>query len=373
MSKLIPFLVAGLFSSTVFAFDLPSIPSLTKKDTSFKAVPSPDAKKDTLADVSQAKKDSGAPSMQPALPSTGNPVSTSSGLATDPNAVANATTPQTATGANPFTGKSKAFEEKQKELELAKLETLLTEERLKQAAAGEELKYLSIKKRDEVVRTLNKSGSGKTVELPPPIPLDGMDDFTSEPSTSKSSKSSAKSSSSKKGSKSSKKGGKGSDLNTAQTDTLPAASSLPVAPPPPSVDVVGIVDLGGSKMALLKANNATQSAKIGDSTPIGKIEAISEKEVKIGGKSFALKKQGSVKISNPAYVPPPTLQNGQPVFQAPSAQATPPSVTEQASGSNLSSDAVPAPFVTSLDSASPSYNTAGTLSGGVKLPPLNLK
>lgn len=157
-------------------------------------------------------------------------------------------------GVNPFLGTPINFENTKQQLELAKLQTQLLDEQVKQRAAEIDLKQLP-KKRDVELRKLMYGAGGASADIPA-IQLDG-----GAPKT-------AKASSKKK----------------AAPKAEAAAPAVPMAP---RVEVLGVTDAGGGKSAMISVNGNIASVTTGDMTPAGRVQLSGDKVI-VGGKSYAL-------------------------------------------------------------------------------------
>jgi hypothetical protein len=221
-------------------------------------------------------------------------------------------------GVNPFTGKSQNLEARQRALEVAKMETALLEEQLKQAALSEDLVVMPLKKQVETAQAttarMKEELAQKEVIMAPklaaiqaanaqkalnPMPL---------PAEAK------------------------AKPKTRPVKVKPVAEAAPVKPvvapvPAPRIEVSTIMNFGGTRAAVLDIDNNILTVKHGDNTPVGMVEIIDDQSVRVGGRAY--KVHGAtlarVVISDPKPVDPkaPVMAPAMPA--APAAAATAPS------------------------------------------------
>lgn len=216
-----------------------------------------------------------------------------------PAAPAPATAASASQGVNPFNGKTLSLEARQRALEVAKMETTLLEEQLKQAAVTQDMTVMPLKKQVETAQATTArmkeelmqkelvqapktaaaaAAAAAKASNPMPIPAEAKAKAKTRPS------------------------------QKAKPAPAEAAASKPVvAPPPaPSVEVSTIMNFGGTRAAVLDFDGNLLTVKQGDNTPMGQVDIVDDQSVRIGGRAY--KVHGAtlarVVISDPKIVDP---------------------------------------------------------------------
>lgn len=187
---------------------------------------------------------------------------------------------------NPFTGVPTSFEDTQKRLELMRAQTQLLEEQLKQAGLAMDLKQLPQKKALEskqrsagnlAASGYSGVGSVNTVSLPPDLlPGQGFsDDLPRSSSTSRKYKSSTQ-----------KK-----QVKPTVVQSAPAVASAPV------LRIVGMLDVGNGRGAVIAQGDTNVVVKLGEQTPFGLVTSITDNAVKIGNMTLSYDNTSISKIT----------------------------------------------------------------------------
>jgi DNA polymerase III gamma/tau subunit len=184
---------------------------------------------------------------------------------------------------NPFTGKDLSTEQRQRQLENAKMDTDLIQEKLKQANLIADLTYLPLKKRAEVA--LLPGAAKEVVEAKPrgeaPAPV------------------------ARKAVKKVKK--------TTKAEEKPTPAPSAAVPSQPTIIVSGISINGTKASAILETANGVMSAQTGEITPFGQLRVIDNRTISLGGR--VLKVQDAMlsrmTISDPVNVAPEKGRSGQ--------------------------------------------------------------
>jgi hypothetical protein len=199
---------------------------------------------------------------------------------------------------NPFTGKNLAIEQRQGEIERAKLDTDLMIERLKQANLMADLTYLPLKKKAEVtampgvLAAANSSPKQATAAEP-----------SANPAPRKAVKKSGKKAAPK-----------------APTVETPVAKP----PEPPRVSVTGITINGKKASAILEVEGGgVFSAEDGDTTPYGKLRVADTHTVYVGERRIQVRDAtlSRMYISDPAVVDE-RIKNNTVITAPPAAQSS---------------------------------------------------
>lgn len=193
------------------------------------------------------------PAMATATPRQAPAATSTPAAVVAPSAPA-APTSQALGNTNPFTGKGLATEERQAQIESAKLDTELMIERLKQANLIADLTYLPLKKKAEVSS------------------MPGLTAVAS--STSKQADEGTAAAPKKAVKKATKK-----------TAAKPSVAEAPVvkAPEPPRVSVTGVSINGNKASAILEVEGGgVFSANDGDQTPYGKVRVADAQTIYLG-------------------------------------------------------------------------------------------
>lgn len=197
---------------------------------------------------------------------------------------------------NPFIGKSIGLEARQRDLEAAKLETALLEERIKQAALNEDLKTIPLKKSVEAAQAttarlkeeaLQKDSTAKTVGAP-----------TGAATPVAAAQGGAVAAPAKPKTRPAKK------VNAPKAE---APKEQPAAAPAvPKVEVTSVLSLGGVRSAVLEIDGNILTVRHGDSTPVGNVEVLDTQSVRVGGRIYRVHGAtlARITISDPKPVDP---------------------------------------------------------------------
>lgn len=213
-----------------------------------------------------------------------------------PTQAPTAATPQSV---NPFLGKPISLETRQRSLEIAKMETSLLEEQLKQASLTEDMAVMPLKKKVETAQAttarMKEELLQKEVAMAPKLKAqadaDGRKGLNPMPLPVEA-KAKVKTRSVQK-------------AKPAEND---AASAKPAVAPvqPPRIEVTTIMNFGGTRTAVLDIDGNILTVKQGDNTPVGQIDIVDDQAVRVGGRAY--KVHGAtlarVVISDPKPVDP---------------------------------------------------------------------
>lgn len=171
--------------------------------------------------------------------------------------------PVSAPGINPFTGKALTIEDQLRQLELLKLQTSMLEEQLRQTNLREDTLNVparknvernqaatSVLKEQVAQKELRAAVAGRTGSAP------------------------AEASDAPKP-KATKKAVKAAE---------PSKPVVVVPAPKPMPSVSSVMSMGGTKTAVLTSNEGSLVVRIGDSTPWGKVSAVTDNSVTVDGK-----------------------------------------------------------------------------------------
>jgi len=217
-----------------------------------------------------------APVAVPATPAMATPSTISAApVAAAPQQVQQ---PAPAGNVNPFTGRDLTAEQRQRQLEDAKLDTDIIQERLRQANLMADLAYLPLKKKAEV-STL----PGMAVAAVSPTAKAGVVGESGGAVAEAPRKAPAKKKAPKK-------------------KVEPTAPVAPVAPPAPVITVSGISINGSQASAILEVDGGVMSVPNGGNTPYGQLRVIDSRTVSLAGKSYAVREAmlSRMAVSDPA-------------------------------------------------------------------------
>ena len=185
---------------------------------------------------------------------------------------------------NPFSGKGLTLEQRTRELEDAKMDTDLIQEKLKQATLLADLTYLPLKKKSEI-------GT-----------LPGIKDGTLLPTAKTAAASSA--GDPEKTVSIAKKAASGKHVKKVAQQAPPTpAPPMPMAmPASPAVTVAGVMINGTKASAILETDNGAMSAQNGESTPYGLLRVIDSHTVTLGGRTLKVRETvlARMAVSDPA-------------------------------------------------------------------------
>lgn len=139
---------------------------------------------------------------------------------------------------NPYTGQPVSLESLSRELETAKAQTAVLEERVKQAQLSMTLNVVPVKQRAELELLEQQAKQAAQVNNPPPV---------QEPQERPQKK-----------------------------------VQKPAPPPEPVVRVASIIQAGDALTALLDVNGQTMAVKNGEQTQFGTVAILNEREVRLG-------------------------------------------------------------------------------------------
>lgn len=198
--------------------------------------------------------------------------------------------------ANPFTGKATTLEQRQYEIEMAKMETDLLQERVKQAALTADLTYLPVKKQAEISMLPNVAKMQKDAK-----------DSAKPTSTAAATP--------KKATKSKKK----------KADAATPVVSAPVVAPEPQISVSSISINGTNASVVLESQGNILSARHGESTQFGAVQVIDSRTVRVGGRQLTVRDSvvSRMTISDPVPVDPKSSVGGLTALQASSTSTAP--------------------------------------------------
>lgn len=217
------------------------------------------------------------------------------------NAPAPAPTPAASSpqSVNPFSGKPVGLEARQRSLEIAKMETALLEEQLKQAALTEDMSIMPLKKRVETAQAttarMKEELAQKEVAMAPKLKAqadaDARKGLNPMPMPAEA-KAKAKTRPVKK-------------VKVAEPAAAPVTPAVaPVTAP--RIEVTTIMSFGGTRAAVLDIDGNILTVKQGDNTPMGAVEIVDDQSVRVGGRAY--KVHGAtlsrVVISDPKPVDP---------------------------------------------------------------------
>ena len=142
------------------------------------------------------------------------------------------------TGINPYTGQPASLETLARELETAKAQTAVLEERVRQAQLGMQLNLVPLKQRAELEQLELQSKQISQALAPPPPPV--------------------------------------------QQAPVVQKPVKPAPPPEPVVKLSSVIRSGNDMTALLDVNGQTMAVKTGDKTQFGPVVILNEGEVRVG-------------------------------------------------------------------------------------------
>jgi hypothetical protein len=207
---------------------------------------------------------------------------------------------------NPFTGKDLSAEQRQRQLENAKMDTDLIQEKLKQANLIADLTYLPLKKKSEV-STLPGVTKDLAAAANPAATKPAATDTNTQPA------------------RKAVKKGKVVKKAEEKVEAAPVA-----APAQPSITVSSISINGTKASAILEADGGNvMSAQHGDITPFGQLRVVNARTVTLGGRTLSVRDSmlSRMVVSDPVVVDPekarsmPAAAAMSPVAQ-PSSQST---------------------------------------------------
>jgi hypothetical protein len=185
---------------------------------------------------------------------------------------------------NPFTGRDLNAEQRQRQLENAKSDTDLIQEKLKQANLIAELTYLPLKKRAEVASlpgivaasTATSTPAGKAGNVAGGVDSQGV----VAPVRKAVKKAPAK----------------------KQAPVVVA----PAVPAAPTITVSGISINGKMASAIVEADGGVMSVQHGESTPFGELRVIDSRTITLGGRTLRVRDAmlSRMTVSDPDYVDP---------------------------------------------------------------------
>jgi len=181
-------------------------------------------------------------------------------------------------GVNPYTGNSLTIEQLARELDTAKTNTLILEEKVKQAALAADLDIVPAKKRAEGAQYMkNTRGAGSSVEAPLAI--------SEAPKPVK---------------------------------VVKVIAPVEVAPQAPQIKITSIIGSGSTATVLLEANGQSFAAKNGEQTPYGLVRFESDSTLSIGNQKLYLpsKMLARMTVSDPTPVEKDTLNVTPTLFTA---------------------------------------------------------
>lgn len=225
-------------------------------------------------------------------------VSAPTPVATAPVSAQAASAPQSV---NPFSGKPISLETRQRSLEIAKMETTLLEEQLKQAALTEDMAIMPLKKKVETAQAttarMKEELAQKDIAMAPK--LKGLADADAR----KASNPMPLPSEAKAKLKSKTRPGQKTKPVVPDDATVkPVAAAVP----PPHIEVTTVMSFGGTRSAVLDIDGNILTVKQGDNTPMGTVEIVDDQSVRVGGRAY--KVHGAtlarVVISDPKPVDP---------------------------------------------------------------------
>lgn len=198
---------------------------------------------------------------------------------------------------NPFTGKGLSAEYRQRQLEEAKMDTDLIQEKLKQANLIADLTYLPLKKKAEVSTLPGiAAAANSTSAAAPTKPAgngqaqganEGGSEAPAKPAVRKVKKA------------------------KAPKKVEPAMPTQPPAPVAPSITISGISINGTHASAIIETDAGVMSAQNGESTPFGQLRVIDQRTVTLGGRTFTVRDAmlSRMMVSDPAPVDPDKARN----------------------------------------------------------------
>jgi hypothetical protein len=185
---------------------------------------------------------------------------------------------------NPFNGKLQSVEQIQRDLEQARIETQMLEERLKQTNLAEELKTVPMRKAVEAAQatTAVKKEEAAQKEIDqnmraPKVPT-GTTGRAGAPAADKPVL--VKKKARPVVVKSADKAGASADK------TVPGTAATPAPAPLPRPSLVSIVNVGGARSAVLEFAGGTLVVADGDSTPFGVLRIHDQNSADVGGTSL---------------------------------------------------------------------------------------
>jgi hypothetical protein len=232
---------------------------------------------------------------------------------------------------NPFSGKSLSLESRQRALEIAKMETSLLEEQLKQASLAEDMAVMPLKKQVETAQATTARMKEELLQK----------EVTNAPKIAAIQAAAAQKALNPMPVPSAAKARPVKKVKPVE----PVVETVkPVAPPVhvPRIELTTIMNFGGTRAAVLDVDGNILTVKSGDNTPIGIVEIVDDQSVRVNGKPY--KVHGAtlarVVISDPkpvdpkAPVPPPVAAPVVPAQAGPAMATFPGPVGQMPMGRN---------------------------------------
>jgi hypothetical protein len=207
--------------------------------------------------------------------------------------------PATAEGdINPFTGRDLSAEQRQRQLESAKMDTDLIQEKLKQANLIAELTYLPLKKRAEVAALPGMATASNQANVP--VAKAAFEDGAAA-ATRPVRKAVKKTATPKK--------------------VEPVAAPVAAVPAAPSISVSGISINGTKASAIVEADGGVMSVQHGESTPFGQLRVVDSRTITLGGRTYHVRDAmlSRMTVSDPVYVDPEKARINAPIPTQPAA------------------------------------------------------
>jgi hypothetical protein len=175
-----------------------------------------------------------------------------------------------AAAVNPFLGVPLDFEGAKQQLEMAKVQSQLLDEKVKQRNAEIELQQLPRKREAELKKALGSGSEG----LLPAIQVEGASPIPvkNKPKTVRSEKPAA--------------------------SPAPVATAAPALPTVPRVEVLGISETPEGRAALISINGNVATVKNGSMTPAGRVQ-IGAEQVMVGAGSYSLHQATLARLTMP--------------------------------------------------------------------------
>jgi len=210
-------------------------------------------------------------SLAPATLTATAPAAAGPATAAAPGVVANAAKPDP--HINPFNGKLQSAEQLQRDLEQARMQTQVLEEQLRQTTLNEELKAVPLRKAVEIAQAATavkkEAVSQKELEAAMHAPKIPVPTAVTAPGASPKPIPVKKVTVPKKVA-----------TTVAPTVSAPAPA---VKAPAPRPNLVSVLDIAGSRSAVLEFEGATLVAADGQSTPFGVVAVQDQNSVSVGG------------------------------------------------------------------------------------------
>lgn len=317
----------------------------------------------SVAPVAPAPADAPAPSMAPAAavaaPVQAAPATMAAPVAApaQPEAAKpEAAKPEEPKGVNPFTGKSTGMEGRQRSLELAKMETALLEEQIKQAGLREDLRTLPTKKAVEEAQAVTARMKEEAVQRETKTPAPSSQAQASAQGAAQPAAAAQASGGAAKPSAVEKPKSTRPAKKKPAGDKPVEQAAAPVKPMAPAVEVTSVMTFGGVRSAVLDFDGNILTAKHGESTPLGMLEILDGQSVRLAGRIYRV--HGStlarVVVSDPKPVDPKAANSAGPIVASPV----------------LTAPTMSAPPMASFPSSS--GNGKGAAGTNPQLPPLQL-